>query len=123
MLKAFSLLGIWLLVGAAAGLLGALCGVGGGIVLVPVFKLMGIDHKIAVATSLAVIVPTAMMATFKNQLHGLIDWKLMAAVAAGAVIAAYFGADLMKSMSNPVLTKIFAILLIVTGAQMLFTKG
>ena len=51
---------IGLLVGAAAGLAGALCGVGGGILMVPAFVLvLGMGQKHAVATSLAIVVVTA----------------------------------------------------------------
>ena len=47
-------------IGIAAGLLGALCGVGGGIVMVPAFvAALGFEQKKAVATSLAVIVVIA----------------------------------------------------------------
>ena len=58
-------------IGLVAGLLGALCGVGGGIVLVPAFvSFFGFDQKRAVATSLAVIIVTALAATVNNAKEG-----------------------------------------------------
>ena len=43
------------LIGICSGVLGALCGIGGGIVMVPAFVgLLGLTHKQAVATSMAV---------------------------------------------------------------------
>lgn len=120
--------GIWIFgglvaLGLVSGLVAALCGVGGGIILVPAFKAMGIGHKTAVASSLAVIIPTALVATFSNHQSGLVDWRLVGAVSLGAVIAAFFGTGLMQSLSNPVLTKGFALLLLLTGLKMLLTRG
>ena len=108
--------------GIAAGLLGALCGVGGGIVMVPAFVgLLGLDHKRAVATSMAVIIVTALAATANNaRANQLIDWKVVASVGAASAVAAWFGADLMRSLSNQTLTRIFGLLLVVFGARMLW---
>jgi uncharacterized membrane protein YfcA len=73
-----------------------------------------------VATSLAVIVPMALVSTFRYASDDLIHWRLVAATALGSVVAAYFGTDLMKSMSNVTLTRIFGGLVIVFGIKMLF---
>ena len=113
-----------LIAGTLAGLLGALCGVGGGIVMVPFFTyFIDMEQKMAVATSLVVIVITASVASTNNVIKGdLIDWKVVAIAAVGASVAAWFGSDLMKSLSSPQLTKIFAITLIVFGTVMLLKK-
>lgn len=113
-------------VGLAAGLVGALCGVGGGIVMVPVFVLaLGLEQKPAVATSLAVIVVTALSGTLNHIVKkpDLIDWKLVAFTALGAALAAWFGSDLMRSLSNHTLTRIFGALLVLVGVRMLVLKG
>lgn len=115
-----------LLIGAVAGLLGALCGVGGGLVMVPAFVMaLGMTQKSAVATSLAVIVVTALSGTISNMTSAskLIDWKLVLITGIGAGLAAWFGADLMRSLKSPMLTKIFAITVIFFGVLMLFKKG
>lgn len=119
------LLLVTLLIGAVSGLIAALCGVGGGIVMVPAFvSLLGLTQKQAIATSLAVIIPTACIATAKNGWgeNSLINWSIVLPAALGAVVTAFFGVDLMKSLSNPLLTRIFAILLIVTGVRMLWQR-
>jgi len=96
-----------LIIGALAGLLGALCGVGGGIVMVPAFSALGMAHKNAIATSLAVIVVTSLVATVNNSRVGdLIDWRIVALTSVGAALAA--------------LTKIFGITLIIFGIKMLW---
>ncbi|MES2474599.1 MAG: sulfite exporter TauE/SafE family protein [Verrucomicrobiota bacterium] len=113
-----------ILIGLVAGLLGALCGVGGGLVMVPAFiTLLGIEHKQAVATSMAVIIVTALAATANNsRVVGLIDWKIVAAVGLASAFAAWFGSDLMRSLSNQTLTRIFGCVLVVFGVRMLW-KG
>ncbi|MBR9759226.1 sulfite exporter TauE/SafE family protein [bacterium] len=114
-----------LLVGVVAGLAGALCGVGGGIIMVPAFVLMlGMTQKTAVATSLAVVVVSGLSATANNitSKSNLIDWKIVGITALGAVVAAWYGSDLMRSLSNQQLTKIFGVLMIVVGAKMLIMK-
>ncbi|HAO94535.1 MAG: permease [Roseibacillus sp.] len=114
-----------LIVGLAAGLAGALCGVGGGILMVPAFVLaLGMGQKHAVATSLAVVVVTALAGTANHVLRksDLIDWRLVACTAVGAAVAAWYGTELMRNMSNQQLTRIFGILLILVGARMLMLK-
>ena len=114
-----------ILVGVVAGLAGALCGVGGGIIMVPAFVLMlGMTQKTAVATSLAVVVVSGLSATANNitSKSNLIDWKIVGITALGAVVAAWYGSDLMRSLSNQQLTKIFGVLMIVVGARMLIMK-
>lgn len=110
--------------GLAAGVLGALCGVGGGVVMVPAFVgLLGLDHKQAVATSMAVIVVTAIAATINNaRASSLIDWRIVAITGIASAAAAWFGSDLMRSLGNQTLTRIFGCLLVAFGIRMLW-KG
>ncbi len=114
------------LIGICSGVLGALCGVGGGIVMVPAFVgLLGLTHKQAVATSMAVIIVTAIAATLNNANtdgEKLINWKIAAATGIAAAIAAWYGTDLMRSLSNHTLTRIFGVLMIAFGVRMLW-KG
>lgn len=111
-------------IGLIAGLLGALCGVGGGIVMVPAFvSVLGFGHKQAVATSLAIIVVTSLSSTINNaRIEKLIDWRIVAAVGIASALTAWFGSDLMRSLSNQTLTRIFGVVLVVFGARMLI-KG
>jgi hypothetical protein len=111
-----------LLIGAVAGLLGALCGIGGGIVMVPAFTLaLGMDQKQAVATSMAAVVIIAVVATTNNMRSvGLIQWKTVALVAISAAVFSWLGSDWMKQLSSPTLTRIFAVVLILVGLKMLW---
>lgn len=107
-------------IGVLSGVTAALCGVGGGVVMVPAFVfLMAMPQKHAVATSLAVIIPTALMATSQNTRNNLVDWKVAVITALSASLFAYFGAGWLKALSNETLTRIFGSVLVVFGARML----
>lgn len=109
------------LVGALAALLGSLLGVGGGILMVPAFKsFLGLSMKQAIATSLAVMVVTASVSSFRYAGAGLIDWKIAGFAAIAALVAAYFGSELMKSLSASQLRILFGVFLITVGIYMLF---
>jgi uncharacterized membrane protein YfcA len=112
-----------LLIGVVAGLIGALCGVGGGIVIVPALvKGLGFDQKNAVATSLAIIIIIAISATINNQraAGSLIDWRVVLVVGFGAALAAWFGSAWMRELSSPTLTRLFGIVLLIIGSRMLW---
>ncbi len=109
-----------LAIGVVSGVIAALCGVGGGVVMVPAFVFfLKLPQKTAVATSLAIIIPTALMATTQNARSGFVEWKVALFTAISASIFAYFGAGWLKTMSNETLTRIFGVILVVFGARML----
>jgi uncharacterized membrane protein YfcA len=94
--------------------------------MVPAFVLgLGMAQQKAVATSLAIVVVTALMGTLNHTINKteLIDWKLVACTAVGAGVAAWFGTDLMRTLSNQHLTRTFGVLLVVVGVRMLLVKG
>src|SRR5690606_6322080 len=108
-----------LLIGSASGALAAFCGVGGGIVMGPaVVFALGLDQKQAVATSLAVIIPTAMVATVKYSNENLVDWRIAAFTALGAIVVTCLVADRLKGMDEQLLKRIFATVMIVIGLKM-----
>lgn len=107
-------------IGVLSGVIAALCGVGGGVVMVPAFvMLMALPQKHAVATSLAIIIPTAIMATVQNAKSDFIHWKLVLITSLSAATFAYFGAGWLKDLSNDTLTRVFGIILVVFGVKML----
>jgi uncharacterized membrane protein YfcA len=110
-------------VGALTGVLAALCGVGGGLIMVPAFVfLMALDQKAAVATSLAVIIAVSMVATAKYASASLVKWQVVVPVMLGAVLTTWLATDWLKHLSNETLSRIFAILMIVVGIRMLLVK-
>ena len=85
------LLLVLLVAGMVAGVVAGLLGVGGGIVLVPVLEyslhFSGVPPEwcmhVAVATSLAVIIPTAISSSRAHHARGAVDWSLVKAWAPG----------------------------------------
>jgi uncharacterized membrane protein YfcA len=116
----FPQLVLCLLIGVLSGVTAALCGVGGGIIMVPAFTtLLSMTQKNAAASSLAAIIITSLVATVKNSGNNLVDWKVVIPTALAAGVLAWFAADWLKSMSNVLLARIFGGLILVIGAKML----
>ncbi|WP_404434174.1 sulfite exporter TauE/SafE family protein [Microbacterium lacus] len=83
-------------IGLAAGLLSGLFGVGGGTVIVPFLVfLVGFDQRLAAGTSLAAIVPTAMVGVISYGVHGSVAWIPALILAVGAVVGAQGGTWLL----------------------------
>jgi len=114
---------IGILIGAAMGLLAGLIGVGGGIIAIPaMMHFLGMDVKMAMATSLAVIIPVSISGTVKHALAGQIDYKTGVCIALGGVACAYLGVWLHQKLEPNTLKKIFAIFIICVGTKMLLEK-
>jgi uncharacterized membrane protein YfcA len=112
-----------ILIGALSGVVAALCGVGGGIVMVPLFTaVLGLSQKQAVATSLAAMVLTALVASLKNSANGFTEWKVALPCGCAAALVAWFAADALKHLSNRTLTVSFALVMIGMGIRMLVAK-
>jgi hypothetical protein len=83
----------FLVVGAVAGLVSGLLGIGGGLVMVPAMAgWLGMPLKRALGTSLAAIVPLVVPGAIVHAALGHVDWAVFAAVALGAVPGATLGA-------------------------------
>ena len=115
--------GIALLVltGLAAGVIAGLLGVGGGIIMVPVM-VVGFDMSAASAkgTSLAVIIPTAVMGTWRNMKRGNVDVAVAVASGLAGVVSAFLGGLISVAMSESLSNTLFAVLLVVVAARMLW---
>lgn len=116
-----------LAVGAFAGLIAGLLGVGGGIVVVPalyhVLALMDVNEAIrmhiAVGSSLAIIIPTSLISARAHYRREAVDvpllkkWvaPLLAGVVIGSVIAAYLDGNLLAA--------VFAVVALLVAIRML----
>ena len=108
-------------VGAAAGLLSGLFGVGGGILLVPALVLLiGFGQHRAQATSLAAIVPIAAVGAVVFGRADSVDLTAAAVLVAGSMLGVQAGARLMHRLSDQRLTWIFGAFLIIVALAMLF---
>lgn len=108
------------LVGVATGILAGLLGVGGGIVLVPaMIVLLGLPPVVAKGTSLAVIIPTAVMGTWRNRRRDNADLRAAALLGASGIVTAFVGAWVADAMDDDLSNVLFAALLLVVALRLL----
>lgn len=111
------------LIGLFSGLVSGLFGVGGGIIMVPaMIFFMGLPIHIAVGTSLAVIIPTALMGTYKHNSQHNIEWFMALSLAPTAMLGGLLGAHLTTILSASSLKRAFGGLLLAVGFKLLFFK-
>ena len=99
---------VLLLVGAVAGLLSGLFGIGGGAVIVPALVWIGLSQRHASATSLASMIPTSIAGMLTYALQGNVDWLSALLMAVGAVAGAQLGTRLLKILPEIVLRWTYA---------------
>ncbi|MHB8412973.1 MAG: sulfite exporter TauE/SafE family protein [Candidatus Acidiferrales bacterium] len=116
------MLSLGFLIGIVVGIISGLVGIGGGALLIPaliyVYKMS--QHK-AQGTSLAVLLlPIGFFAFWEYYKAGNVDLKLAILMAIGFAAGAYFGGAWAQHLSDNVLRKGFAILLVVLAANLYF---
>ncbi|MBY5933989.1 sulfite exporter TauE/SafE family protein [Tateyamaria omphalii] len=113
-------------IGAFAGVLAGLLGVGGGIVLVPAFfyafQTLGYDGpdlmQMCLATSLATIIVTSVRSVMSHNKKGAVDWDILKGWAPGIVVGAVLGMVLVAQLRSTTLQAIFGILALIVGLYM-----
>lgn len=108
-----------LLLGLASGVLAGLLGVGGGIIIVPLLSIVfGVPHVLAKGTSLAVILPTAVMGTMRNRRTQLTALRPAAIVGLSGVISALVASRISIGLDPQVSRALFALLLLLVAARL-----
>ncbi len=115
--------------GLFSGLLAGLLGVGGGIVIVPVLfyilPLFGVPEatqmKVAVATSLATIIPTSIISARKHFAKGTMDIPMLRSLAPAMFVGALLGTVLAVVLKGPALSAIFAVVALLVAVNMGFS--
>lgn len=101
-------------VGAAAGFVAGLLGVGGGIVLVPAFTgVLHLRHKEAVASSLVAVAIFSVPALITHSILGHVDWAVALLLAVGVVPGARFGSHLTINTSERTLRLLCGVFFVV----------
>jgi hypothetical protein len=103
--------------GAVAGVFAGLFGVGGGILFVPTLTWLGLSQVHAEASSLLAIIPTVIVAVWRQQRRGLVRWKAAAVIGIASIGAAVGGAQVAESLPESTLRKLFALLMLLVAAQ------
>ena len=81
---------------------------------------MGVPIKTAIGTSLAIIVPTAIMGSAKHFHQGNIDWKIVGAIVPLAIAGSFLGAWMTQVIKPGHLQRGFAILMVYMGFRLFF---
>jgi len=111
---------IFVTIGAASGLLAGIFGIGGGVVLVPALVYFaGFSQKMAVGTTLAVLLPpVGIAAALEYYKHGNVDFKVAMIVAVSLIVGSWFGAKIANGLDDHILKIVFGLFLIVLGIYM-----
>lgn len=109
----------YVLVGLIAGGLASTLGIGGGVVYVPAFvSLFAFSQHTAQGTSLAIIVPTTVIAAIAHARARRVMWRLMIIVATAGIVGAVAGAKTALVLDEAVLRRIFAVVLVILAVRM-----
>ena len=118
---------ILVITGLAAGILGGMVGVGGGIIIVPALVyFLGFSQHTAQGTSLGLILLPVGIFGFIYYYNSCkaagdpIDFKVIGLIALGFVLGSYWGSKIAVSLPQDTVKKIFAVLMIIVAIKMMF---
>jgi uncharacterized membrane protein YfcA len=107
-------------VGALAGLIGAMFGVGGGILIVPALAVgLGVPMHTAIVTSLLCVIATSSAAASKNMRSGAANVRLAMMLEPCTVLGAIAGGFVAGFLPGPTLMKIFGVTIIAMSYLMM----
>ena len=104
--------------GVLAGTLSALFGVGGGIIMVPAIIFLGHSAHVAVATSLAAMVPVIAVGAWRQTRYGAVNWHDGLIVGVASVPMTKVGEIVATSLANDTLERVFAAMLAFVALQL-----
>lgn len=116
----------YILLGAFAGTLAGLLGVGGGLIIVPalvwLWQTNGLggsqQMSLAIGTSLASIVLTSLSSTYAHHRRGGVRWDLFQRLTPGILLGAWIGAALATRLPDDTLRSVFGLFELLVAAQM-----
>ena len=119
-----SMLLILIVIGIITGIMAGMLGIGGAIIMIPALVfIMGFSQQGAQGTSLAVMLPpVGIIAAFNYYKAGYVNIKFALILAVCFLVGSYFGSKMALSLPQPLLKKIFGILLLLVAAKMLLSK-
>jgi len=110
---------ILLLISIVIGVVGSLLGIGGGVFLIPIMTLcLGIDIKVAAATSLVTIIVTSSTSAPRYLREGLVNVSLGMFLEVFTVTGAIIGAIAVAYISQSYIEALFGIVLIYAAVYM-----
>jgi uncharacterized membrane protein YfcA len=115
---------ILIIIGLAAGFLGGMVGLGGGIILIPALvAFLAMDQRMAQGTSIAIMLPPiGLFAVYNYYKAGYVNVKYALVIAVVFMVGGYLGSKLALNIPVNTLKRLFALLLVLVAAKMVFTK-
>jgi uncharacterized membrane protein YfcA len=123
-------LALYLTVGAIAGVLAGLLGIGGGLVIVPMLvfcmELQNMPQELvmhlSLGTSMASIMFTSVSSFMAHHRRGAVEWSVVRRIVGGILVGTFVGAWIAAQMSTGLLKVFFVIFLYYVCYQMLSGK-
>lgn len=120
-------LGLYLVTGAAAGLLAGMLGIGGGLIIVPILVFIFAAHgfspdrilHLALGTSLATIIVTSISSARAHHAHNAVNWDSVRRITPGIAVGCLLGAWLAAQLDTRPLKLLFAVFEFYVGTQLL----
>jgi len=122
---------IFVFVGMFVGLSAGLLGIGGGLVSVPLMIFLlpffnvsaAVIMHMAIATSLALIIPTSVISAYSHWRHNAIEWPVVVIFLPGLLVGGGVGAYVALYMQREMLQMVFAVFLFAIALYMLRAKS
>ena len=122
---------VYLLVGALAGLMAGLLGVGGGMIVVPALIWLlpsaGVSDahlmQVSLGTSLAAIVMTSISSARAHHKKGAVQWPLVKWLSPGVIAGAMLSGTIAAFLSTPFMIMFFAMFAALIAARLLFAPS
>ena len=106
------------LLGAAAGFLNGLFGAGGGMAVVPLLEMRGLESKKAHATSIAIILPLSLFSALIYLWGVTPQWGTALACLPLGAAGAVAGAKFLKNISGKALRRVFAVVMLISAIRL-----
>jgi uncharacterized protein len=104
--------------GALAGILAGLFGVGGGILFVPTLALvLGLTQIHAEASSLLAILPAAMVGAWRQVRYGNVRWRPALVIGLAAIGGVEAGVQIAEALPQHALRRLFGVLVLLVAAH------
>jgi len=112
-----------ILIGLAAGILGGMVGIGGGVLIVPALVLvLGLSQHQSQGISLAMMIfPVGILGVINYYKKGYVDFKYAGLLALGFFAGSYIGSKFSLSLPQDTVKKIFAIVMILLAIKLLLS--
>lgn len=112
------------IVGIVAGILGGMLGLGGAVIIIPAMvMLLGFSQQMAQGTTLMMMVlPVGSMAAYQYYQKGFVDVKVALILGIFFFVGSFFGAKIATMVSQEILKKFFAVMLLFIAVKILIQK-